>query len=179
MKKRLSSHLVALVCILISGVAMNQTSLAAGESGSVSATLTLTSAAVVQRGLAKKVKNNEPVADLFTGADADLIKDMVAARWVKAYPDDEVLQVRISDADWYRKQDGRWRDGRYEERDIGLVDAWVYVARKGDYVSQHSMLVEKDFRRGGAISISFGSRWYGELDPNNTVLRSKLDLDTE
>lgn len=120
------------------------------------------------------VASNEPIVNRFEGGELDEIIKLSTSRWGRAYPGDEVLSVRVPDAEWYRIKDKSWKNGKLVERDIGLVDAWVIVRFDNLMATQHSVLIEKDYRRAGRISLSFGARKSETPDPATTILISKL-----
>lgn len=121
------------------------------------------------------VAKNPPVANGFLGSDRDAVEKMVRYRWNEAYPDDEILQVRITQTDWVRRREPGWRNGYLIMFDYSIVTPYVVVKEKEGLASQWGMVAEKDHTLEDEISISFGRLRSEKLDPLYTVLQSNLD----
>ena len=131
--------------------------------------------AALSEALSQVIAENPPVSNAFVGGDRASIERMVRERWAQAYPNDEILQVRISQRDWVRRREPGWRDGLLIMFDYSIVTPWVVVAERDGMASQWGMVAEKDHTQGDQISISFGRLRTDDLDPRFTVLRSNLD----
>ncbi|MCR9130690.1 MAG: hypothetical protein NXI12_14340 [Alphaproteobacteria bacterium] len=129
----------------------------------------------LRQALAIVVAGNDPVRNDFRGGDRATVERMVRERWASAYPDDEILQVRISQSDWVRRREPGWRDGILIMFDYSIITPWVVVAEADGMASQWGMVAEKDHTQGDRISISFGRPRTSGLDPRYTVLQSNLD----
>ena len=120
------------------------------------------------------VANNPPVSNAFMGHDRATVEAMVRDRWNQAYPEDEILQVRITQQDWVRRREPGWRDGYLIMFEYSIATPYVVVKEKDGLASQWGMVAEKDHLSNEEISISFGRLRNKKLDPLYTVLQSNL-----
>ena len=129
----------------------------------------------INDAMSEIVKNNKPVANKFADPDRATIENLVRARWADAYPSDKILQVRIPQQNWVRRQEPGWRDGYLIMFDYSITTPYVVVQEENKMASMWGMTAEKDHTLDGEISVSFGRLRTEQLDPRFTVLQSSLD----
>ena len=125
------------------------------------------------------VAANRLPANAYIGADRGDIEAFLRSRFTQAAPEREILQVRLEQPNFNRRQDWIWHGNTLTERDYGLLSAWIVVAEAPDRARYYDMVVTKDYLQSGALSASFGSgpRKDEGRDCLRTVLRSAVTDD--
>lgn len=134
-----------------------------------------TIAAAQQEAITEIVAANKPVKDNFRQSDRAKVEAMVKDRWKQAYPDDEILQVRIPNEEWIRRSEPGWMDGLFVLLQYSIITPYVITEEEGGLAATWGMVAEKDHLQDDEISISFGRLRTEKLDPRYVVLKSALD----
>lgn len=91
--------------------------------------------------------------DAYGGADKEKLRSAVAAAWKERYPQDQVLAIRLPEANWNRKVTEEWVGDTKKRYDISSMVVQVVVKKSDEVATIHGAYLQIDHHESEALKI--------------------------
>jgi hypothetical protein len=119
------------------------------------------------------IQANKPPVDRYVNPDLNAIKTLVSQRWLKDFPNEQILAVRVRDEQWQRSSGYEWDkfDLAWKFFDYSTLRASVVVKWDSKHAAAFPIEIMKDHQQGDQIAVR-GNRF--EPGPTIKILLSKF-----
>lgn len=106
-----------------------------------------------KQGKLPSQKIKEAPKDSYSGSDKKQIKEFAQKTWKKAFPKDEILDIRIQMKEWEKRKEKRWNTtGDSYIVDFSTIQALIFVKKDEQSALIYPLDISKDHTDGDKLS---------------------------
>lgn len=110
----------------------------------------------------KVLADQKAPEDIYKGSDKKKFKKMIMAAWKKAYPNDDIYDIRFHSAGFKRTRTKRWNDAvnQWQYNDVSALAVSVIVKMNKDIATIYPAFINKD-NQDGSINTGVHTKFGG------------------